>query len=133
MKDEITIGALFMRLHAVDKRLDNVDLQTVNSFIKQEKAIREEIENIRNNLDHQSRIGLRQFNMYWSKLQQFDKKIREVGGMIFQYVMLLECGWVDNRKIVSLNDIGQFVQKCHVTASVDIILNLWNNRTTTIK
>lgn len=128
MTREITIDALFGRLHAVDKRLENADLQNIQFFLKQEKEIREEVEDIRMNSDQHSQDDLRKINMHWSKLQEYHNTIRKVGGVILKYVMLLEHGWTDNRKIVSISDIEQFVFDCHVAASVDILLDLWDNR-----
>ncbi|AYV77194.1 MAG: hypothetical protein Barrevirus18_8 [Barrevirus sp.] len=112
LTNRYTVGDLLDSLQALNKSLEDKDLTDIKLFIGDAMSLKDEVDRYQNSVrQFYTEKDLQIIEEKTDKLIKLNKKIQEVGAVIYLYVKLHHNGIVDNKIIISLADVYQFVLK----------------------
>ena len=107
----LTVSDLLNGLQNVGKTLDEKDCSYIRQFITKKIDLQNEITLYRDSVGEFGKADLKSLNLKIRTLEQLTTEILKYSLSIYQYIILHGNKLTDNKTIVSLDDICQFVNK----------------------
>ena len=111
IKQIYTINDLLDWLHDTGKQLEIHDYKRVKAFIEKIIELNQQITAIQDSIIWNSKSRFKEIAAINRRIGKLNSEIQKVSFIIIDYIELLHFGWTDDRKVVSLADIHQFVRK----------------------